>query len=152
MDSEGCTLRYCLNSRQFYLGFDGLVQERRNSSALAVELCLSCTNPSICSAEICNQCQCSTLKRLATFKDAFKLIFLSDLWISINLSWNFVEKVIRMAYGWLGEKVEPWMVFLCNKKCCEATICMAVSVCFGCVDRGNSEKNHLNNRRKCGST
>ena len=25
--------------------FDGLVQERRNSSALAMELCLSCTNP-----------------------------------------------------------------------------------------------------------
>ena len=28
---------------------DGLVQERRNSSALAMELRLSCTNPSICS-------------------------------------------------------------------------------------------------------
>ena len=31
-----------------YIHLDGLVQERRNSSALAVELCLSCTNPSIC--------------------------------------------------------------------------------------------------------
>ena len=29
------------------LYIDGLVQERRNSSALAMELCLSCTNPSI---------------------------------------------------------------------------------------------------------
>ena len=29
---------------------DGLVQERRNSSALAMELHLSCTNPSICNA------------------------------------------------------------------------------------------------------
>ena len=28
--------------------FDGLVQERHNSSALAMELCLSCTNPPIC--------------------------------------------------------------------------------------------------------
>ena len=28
--------------------FDGLVQERRNSSALAMELRLSCTSPSIC--------------------------------------------------------------------------------------------------------
>ena len=28
---------------------DGLVQERRTSSALAMELCLSCINPSICS-------------------------------------------------------------------------------------------------------
>ena len=27
--------------------FNGLVQERHNSSALAMELCLSCTNPSI---------------------------------------------------------------------------------------------------------
>ena len=26
---------------------DGLVLERRNSSALAMELCLSCTNPSM---------------------------------------------------------------------------------------------------------
>ena len=30
---------------------DGLVQERRNSSVLAMELRLSCTNPSICSVE-----------------------------------------------------------------------------------------------------
>ena len=29
------------------LYIDGLVQERRNSSALAVELCLSCTDPSL---------------------------------------------------------------------------------------------------------
>ena len=29
------------------LYFDGLAQERRNSSALAMELRLSCTNPSI---------------------------------------------------------------------------------------------------------
>ena len=27
--------------------FDGLVQERRNSIVLAMELCLSCINPSI---------------------------------------------------------------------------------------------------------
>ena len=31
---------------RFYI--DGLVQERHNSSALAMELCLSCINPSIC--------------------------------------------------------------------------------------------------------
>ena len=30
---------------------DGLVQEKRNSSALAMELCLSCTNPSVL---VCN--------------------------------------------------------------------------------------------------
>ena len=32
---------------------DGLVQERRNSSALAVELSLSCINPSMCGSEWC---------------------------------------------------------------------------------------------------
>ena len=32
----------------FYFYFDGLVQERPNSIANALELCLSCTNPSIC--------------------------------------------------------------------------------------------------------
>ena len=31
----------------FNVHIDGLVQERRNSSALAMELCLSCINPSI---------------------------------------------------------------------------------------------------------
>ena len=31
---------------------DGLVQERRNSSALAMELRLSCTNPSICAVVV----------------------------------------------------------------------------------------------------
>ena len=30
------------------LHIDKLVQERRNSSALSMELCLSCTNPLIC--------------------------------------------------------------------------------------------------------
>ena len=30
-----------------WLSIDGLVQERRNSSALTLELCLSCTNPSV---------------------------------------------------------------------------------------------------------
>ena len=37
---------------KYYL-FDGLVQERRNSSALAVELRLSCTNPSIYAVYAC---------------------------------------------------------------------------------------------------
>ena len=33
---------------RYRLYIDGLVQERRNSIALAMELRLSCTNPSIC--------------------------------------------------------------------------------------------------------
>ena len=55
VNTEHCKL-------MFY--FDGLMQERCNSSALAMELCLSCTNPSIylswkkfrefvCSARLC---------------------------------------------------------------------------------------------------
>ena len=36
------------------LHIDGLVQERRNSSALAMELRLSCTNPSIWRTKIMN--------------------------------------------------------------------------------------------------
>ena len=35
---------------------DGLVQERRNSSGLAMELCLSCTNPSINTLELHLSC------------------------------------------------------------------------------------------------
>ena len=37
-----------IKSKTFYY-FDGIVQERHNSSALAMELCLSCTNPPISS-------------------------------------------------------------------------------------------------------
>ena len=42
-----CLLNVCHCGSQPLLNIDGLVQERRNSSALAMELCLSCTNPSI---------------------------------------------------------------------------------------------------------
>ena len=38
---------YIYISMNSLLNLDGLVQERRNSSASAMELCLSCTNPSI---------------------------------------------------------------------------------------------------------
>ena len=38
-----CDNKY-LRSTHVIVSHDGLVQERRNSSALAVELCLSCTN------------------------------------------------------------------------------------------------------------
>ena len=41
----GCSLSNLCLTEQAYI--DGLVQERRNSSALAMELRLSCTNPSM---------------------------------------------------------------------------------------------------------
>ena len=36
----------------YFSYFIGLVQERRNSIAKALELCLSCTNPSICTLQL----------------------------------------------------------------------------------------------------
>ena len=41
---------------RLHVHIDGLVQERRNSSALAIELRLTCTNPSLCISmkEICH--------------------------------------------------------------------------------------------------
>ena len=40
-----CSVKSSLQQYMHYI--DGLVQKRCNSSALAMELCLSCTNPSI---------------------------------------------------------------------------------------------------------
>ena len=43
----------CLHCQMSHIThIDGLVQERRNSIADALELCLSCTNPSICNVHI----------------------------------------------------------------------------------------------------
>ena len=42
-----------LQTNTLYSHIDGLVQEIHNSSALAVELCLSCISPSICYTGIC---------------------------------------------------------------------------------------------------
>ena len=42
-----CFVEFISGNIELDLHFDGLVQERRNSSALAMELCLSCINPSI---------------------------------------------------------------------------------------------------------
>ena len=39
---------YCGYAPTDFTHIDGLVQKRRNSSALAMELRLSCTKPSIC--------------------------------------------------------------------------------------------------------
>ena len=37
-----------ISLKEYQVRIDGLVQERRNSSALAMELRLSCTDPLIC--------------------------------------------------------------------------------------------------------
>ena len=40
-------MRILVETKVTTMAYDGLVQERRNSSALAMELRLSCINPSI---------------------------------------------------------------------------------------------------------
>ena len=44
----------CLKSSHNNFDIDGIVQERRNSSALTMELCLSCTKPSILCLRLCD--------------------------------------------------------------------------------------------------
>ena len=44
---SSATMALTMQDKWVYI--DGLVQERHNSSVLAMELCLSCTNPSISS-------------------------------------------------------------------------------------------------------
>ena len=43
---------------EMILHIDGLMQERRNSGVLAMELRLSCINPSICSVAFDINCEC----------------------------------------------------------------------------------------------
>ena len=63
---------------------DGLVQERRNSSALAMELRLACTNPSIYCFAICYALQFYT-KQLE-----YKLRVFSMHWKSFA-NYDFIE-------------------------------------------------------------
>ena len=98
---------------------DGLVQERCNSNALALEICLSCTNPSISSSYLSHSfCFCPmfewhlpttfnwpwicalSFNTLRPGQDGcqfpegiFKYIFLNEnIWISIEISLKFVLK------------------------------------------------------------
>ena len=62
-----------------YNHFDGLVQERRNSIANALELRLSCTNPSICDR-------------------AFYRILMDEMHCNINKGEN-LETVRRLSFS-----------------------------------------------------
>ena len=55
----------------FYI--NGLVQERSNSIANTLELCLSCTNPSICGWHVCTWCKMSQYFLAITVKHFFKI-------------------------------------------------------------------------------
>ena len=88
---------------------DGLVQERHNSSALAMELRLSCTNPLILSCwrdmvSAISQFKGWYIAKLNTLRlkqngrhfadNIFECIFMNEnLWISLKTSLKFVPKV-----------------------------------------------------------
>ena len=75
---------------------DGLLQERCNSSALALELCLSCTNPSLWWTASCLN---SVNKRMSWLVNAFHIIGLlwgesTDhrmwvIWEAMMLMWHY---------------------------------------------------------------
>ena len=92
---------------------DGLVQERHNSIANALELCLSCTNPSIWHRSCIPDCDSALGQVMAWWffrvswvntlrlrqngpnfaYDIFKCILLNEkIWISINISLNFANE------------------------------------------------------------
>ena len=71
---------------------DGLMQERRNSNALAMELCQSCTNPSIwLSYVIIFSCDQAALQMVFSVRLSVRLSHLFDYVPIIVSSWNFQE-------------------------------------------------------------
>ena len=52
-DKKSISMSWHYDNENLLPWLDGLVQERRNSSALAMELCLSCINPSMWSYRLC---------------------------------------------------------------------------------------------------
>ena len=97
---------------------DGLVQERRNSSALAMELRLSCTDPSIWSA----------------FALSCWLIFKKILWLYQNLFWpNLVwhltcHVIVKILESCLITVCVLWSWFLFAIVLC---VCARARVCEG---------------------
>ena len=69
---------------------DGLMQERRNSSALAMELLLSCTNPSIWWYEwvICTKTECSFRTSQALFPSQSSLPSINNVLLSSESPWT----------------------------------------------------------------
>ena len=108
---------------------DGLVQDGRNSIANAMELRLSCNNPSIFSLTVTNAGCRSDFNTLRLRQNTFKRIFLNEnVRILIVISLKFVTKgpinnyptlVQIMAWRRSGDKPlsEPMMVSLLTHIC-----------------------------------
>ena len=80
----------------------GLVQERHNSSALVMELRLSCTNPSICFT--CSQGYLThwSLRKIGCFKNIFYFIFIINTnSMSAEMHWDLFHK-------WTLVRVVAW--------------------------------------------
>ena len=79
---------------------NGLVQERRNSSALAMELCLSCTKPSKCKVSFHWLKLCLAIGR----ERAWMLKSSADLKFNRRLDGRAVEASIQFQ----NEKISEW--------------------------------------------
>ena len=95
---------------------DGLVQERCNSSALAMELHLSCTNPSICAKKLSvyNGCLWTVIPLTSLAKQ-----LCSHLVFAWNKEpWNFTSLIIcaeNQVIKWFLRTYGQWCEFLCSK-------------------------------------
>ena len=107
-----------------YHYFDGLVQERHNSSMLAMVLCLSSTNPLMCTVKHCRMCK---------QKDCPMLLFHSISHMSIAacrftgsltcfFNWFSCGQCIPLMKGqWCGKHFVSWYHHMGHVSICLAT-------------------------------
>ena len=101
----------------FHHDIDGLVQERHNSSALAMELCHSCPNPlihkrlnsSALAMELCHSCTNPSIQNLKTLECSCFECFLChgcafafiDIHDYVNWSWFQMCRTTCMHFRWI---------------------------------------------------
>ena len=78
---------------------DGLVQERRNSSALAMELRLSSTNPSIYGAKLSSHCGVTASARICAPTEIFGRTSPSNqsvevVWQTMNIDHSHIDGLV----------------------------------------------------------
>ena len=78
---------------------NGLVQERRNSRAIAMELCLSCTDPSICIVE------------LSTHMHEWIMI----IYVWVNYSHIYMSELSTYMHKWISWY--HWFISLTPERC-----------------------------------
>ena len=104
--------------RPFHENIDGLVQERRNSSALALELHFSCTNPSIFPIEIqlsriwfqCNSnCAIDIATNFCTRHERIVVMSLAQIcsYCLLELRYKWMQISIEFEL-WVSERASEW--------------------------------------------